>query len=174
MTQLISLPTTRCFVRKEYIQQATKPAGMIEAYLVAVCVVANEAPKLMVMTHEGACFCYVPPQAIAFTDQAPHTTEVCKWDCLADKGEIVELEFLRNFKVKWDKGTGRYMWTLHFDPRHMWGRLPEQLKLFHFVEGDDGNLHIVVNNQSQWICEAVYQGPITLAPESNKTIWYME
>lgn len=176
MNQLVPLPTTKCLIRKEYIQQATKPAGFVEGYLVAVCVVANEAPKLMVMTHEGAMFCYVPPNAIAFKEEAPHLplAQTCKWDCLADRGEIVELDFARNFEVKWEGGIGRYMWTLHFDPRQMWGRLPEQLKLFHFLEGEDGNLHIVVNNQCQWICGAVHKGGIEVVPEPNTKVWYVE
>jgi hypothetical protein len=154
---------------------------MIEGYLVGVCVVLNEAPKLMVMTEEGAMFCYVPPHAIAFKVNAPtlDLSEVCRWDCLSDKGEIVELDFVRNFGIAWvSKGgtprEGRYMFSLHFDPRTHWGRLPEQLKIFHFVEGDEGNLHIVVNNQSRWLCEAITDGDMNVVPESNMRIWYSE
>lgn len=181
MNQLISTPYTQILVRKRYLQQDTEPDGVIDAYLVGVCVVLNEAPKLMVMTEEGAMFCYVPPHAVCFDDTAYPLDlgEVCRWDCLADKGEIVILEFLKDFGVRWTtrndvEREGRYLFSLHFDPRQAWGRIPEQLKVFHFVHGDDENLHIVVNNQSRWLCEAVQSGEMTVVPQSNQKIWFSE
>lgn len=181
MKSLMPLPHTRVYVRKAYIRQDDRPEGVIEAYLVGVCVVLNEAPKLMVMTCEGAMFCYVPPHAVCFTEDAPvlGLRDVCAWDCLADSGEIVELDFARNFGVTWKSMTGyemegRYMFSLHFDPKQAWSRIPEQMKIFHFVHGDDENLHIVVNNQSRWLCEAITEGDLTFPPQSNMHIWYAE
>ena len=181
MNTLISTPYTQILVRRRYLQQDSEPDGLIDAYLVGVCVVLNEAPKLMVMTEEGAMFCYVPPHAVCFEDKADalELGEVCRWDCLADRGEIVILEFLKDFGVRWRSRTGveregRYLFSLHFDPRQAWGRIPEQLKVFHFVHGDDENLHIVVNNQSRWLCEAVQSGEMTLVPQSNQKIWFSE
>lgn len=174
MTSLIPLPYTKAFVRRQYIQQETKTQGMVSCFLVAVTVVTNEAPKIMIVTEEGAAFCYVPPQAICFTEEAPHKDVVCRWDCLADTGEVVELDFFRHWVVEWSEGRGRYLWTLHFNPRDAWNRLPDQLKLFHFIQGDDGNLHIVVNNQCRWVCGALEQEGMEVIPESNKTIWFNE
>lgn len=174
MKSLIPLPYTKAYVRRQYIQQETGTKGMVSCFLVAVAVVTNEAPKIMIVTEEGAAFCYVPPQAIAFDKQAPQKDLVCRWDCLGDSGEVVELDFFRNWVVEWSDGRGRYLWTLHFNPRDAWNRFPDQLKLFHFVHGDDGNLHIVVNNQCRWICETLEQGEMEVVPESNLTIWYNE
>lgn len=181
MQSLISLPHTRVFVRKQFLQQESQPDGVIEAYLVGVCCVLNEAPKLMVMTYEGAMFCYVPPNAICFTEDAwlRSLGDVCAWDCLADRGEIVQLDFLRHYAVKWtnrrqEQLEGTYMWTLHFDPTQAWGRLPEQLKLFHFVRGDDHNLHIIVNNQTRWSSDFFDRGDLEFRPESNMKVWFSE
>lgn len=181
MNSLVSVPHTKVFVRKRFLQQESDTDGVIEVYLVAICVVLNEAPKLMVMTHEGAMFCYVPPNAVCFDEDAPllSVLDVCKWDCLADRAEIVELEFIRHFDMQWKSGTGvlqkgRYMFSLHFDPRQAWGRLPEQLKIFHFIEGDDGNLHIAVNNQSRFFCGALGNGEMTCRPDSNLQVWFCE
>jgi len=182
MNTLISLPFTQIKVRQAFLQPDVEHNdAKIDAYLVAVCTVLNEAPKLMVMTHEGAMFCYVPPHAVCFDDdaEAKSLEDVCRWDCLADRGEIVLLEFAKDFGIRWQSalGTpmeGRYMFSLHFDPRQAWNRLPDQLKVFHFVQGDDDNLHIVVNNQSQWLCSALHQGDISFKPHSNDKIWYSE
>jgi hypothetical protein len=183
MQSLISLPFTQVKVRQGFLQQYTyhPEDKLIDAYLVAVCTVLHEAPKLMVMTEEGAMFCYVPPHAICFDDdaEAKSLEDVCRWDCLADRGEIVILDFVKDFGIRWKTKTGeqmegRYLFSLHFDPRQAWGRIPEQLKIFHFVHGDDDNLHIVVNNQSQWLCSALSDGTMTVVPESNTTIWYSE
>lgn len=181
MTSLISLPFTKAFVRKRFIQQESDVDGLIECYLVAVCVVLNEAPKIMLMTHEGAMFCYVPPHAICFGNEAEQKrlSEVCMWDCLADAGEVVELEFLKHMNMQWNtryhkKMSGRYLFSLHFDPRQNWNRFPEQLKIFHFVHGDDNNLHVVVNNQSKFMCDAIYNGELTVIPDSNTQIWFCE
>lgn len=181
MKSLIPLPHTKVLVRKRFLQQEKQTEGLIEAYLVAVCAVVNEAPKLMIMTHEGAMFCYVPPNAVCFDEDAPELTTlgVCMWDCLADKGEIVELEFVRHFEMEWKSGTGvmqkgKYMFSLHFDPRQAWGRIPEQLKVFHFIEGADGNLHIAVNNQSRFLCDAFHNGEMTCVPQSNTEVYFCE
>jgi hypothetical protein len=130
----------------------------------------------MVLTEHGAAYCYVPPHAICFNTGSPEKmlSEVCSWDCLSDRGEIVELEFLRNWSVRNGVVTGRYMFTLHFDPTHAWGRTPEQLKLFHFIQGNDGNLHIWVNNQMLWLCEATTNDADPVWPKSNTRIWYVE
>lgn len=181
MNTLVPTPHTPIFVRKQFIQQAAQTEGVIEAYLVGVCVVLNEAPKLMILTREGAMFCYVPPNAVCFDEAAPllSVLDVCRWDCLADKAEIVELEFVRHFAMEWKSGTdvmhtGSYMFSLHFDPRQAWGRIPEQLKVFHFVAGADGNLHIAVNNQSRFLCGALDNGELTCRPESNQQVWFCE
>jgi hypothetical protein len=181
MKTLVPTPYTKILVRKRFLQQNAEPDGLIEAYLVAVCVVLNEAPKLMVMTREGAMFCYVPPNAVCFEEDAPllGVLDVCMWDCLADRAEIVELEFIRHFDMEWKSGTnvvhkGRYMFSLHFDPRQAWGRIPEQLKIFHFLEGADGNLHIAVNNQSRFLCDAFEIGEMSCRPESNMQVWFCE
>lgn len=181
MKSLIPLPYQRVYIRKGFLKQDTWPEGVIEGYLVAVCVVLNEAPKLMVMTCEGAMFCYVPPHAVCFVEDAPPVSlqDVCAWDCLADSGEVVELDFARNFDLEWKSRTGmemdgRYMFSLHFDPKQAWSRIPEQMKVFHFVEGSDGNLHIVVNNQSKWVCDAVTVKEMTCPPDSNMQTWYCE
>lgn len=181
MKSLVCLPHTKVFVRKRFLRQDDEPEGVIECYLVAVCCVLNEAPKLMVMTYEGAAFCYVPPQAVCFTEGAPDLSigEVCAWDCLANAGEIVELDFLRHYDVEWvnqygNKFEGAYMWTLHFDPKEAWGRLPEQLKLFHFVRGSEGNLHIIVNNQTRWVSDFIAKGDMEFRPQSNWKVWFSE
>lgn len=163
------------------MQQDKVPGGVIECYLVAVCVVLNEAPKIMIMTHEGAMFCYVPPHAICFIEAAKELSlrDVCKWDCLANRGEVVELDFLRHFSVRWksayyDLREGKYLFSLHFDPNDAWCRFPEQLKIFHFLEGNDGNLHIAVNNQSRFLCGAIHEGEMEFIPQPNKEIWFCE
>src|SRR5690349_18518960 len=141
MRSLISVPYTKCFIRIPHIRQESQDGGTIEGYIVAVRCVLNEAPKLIVMTAEGAMFDSVPPQAICFWKDATekHISDVCPWDCLADKGEIVELEFVRRWTVQMGKESGRYLFTLHFDPTQSYGRDPVQQKMFHFIEGFDGN-----------------------------------
>lgn len=175
MLSLISLPHTKAFVRTQFLRQKSGEKGFIPCYLIAVAVVLNESPKLMVLTEGGAAFCYVPPQAVCFREDAPEKEifEVCSWDCLADSGEIVELAFFKHWTVEYRGNSGRYLWTLHFDPNHAWGRLPDQLKLFHFIEGSDGNLYIGVNNEMRWTCKAVTTATM-VNPESNLKTWFSE
>lgn len=182
MRSLISLPYTKAFVRTSHLRQisgrGTLPA-VTHCYFVAVRVILNEAPRMIVLTEEGAMFDSVPPHAICFNEKAPELAlpDACRWDCLGDAAELVTLDFVRNWNVEWQGGCdrGAYLFTLHFDPLDAWGRLPEQLKMFHFIEGNDGNLYIRVNNELRWLCDALDQPEkITVIPESNLKIWSSE
>ena len=176
MQSLINLPLTPAFVRNSHICQSSRPDGVSPCYLVAVEVVLNEAPKLMILLENGAAFCYVPIHAICFDRGSPaiELADVCRWDCLADAGECVTLEFLKDWRVEWRGKVGRYLFTIHFNPRGGWSRLPEQAKLFHFLALDDGNLAIGVNNEMRWVCDAFDQDAVTIRPEANRMVWWAE
>lgn len=171
MTSLIPLPYARAYVFTKYIRQVSQEQGKLECYLVAVQVSLNEAPNLMILVG-SAMFCYVPVNAITFTPEAEELSlqDACTWDCLADKGEIVELEFVKNWSVLLKGEPGQYMFSLHFDPNQAWGRDPGQLKLFHFIRS--GHLRIGTNNEMRWLCKALKQDDVY--PEANQGKYYVE
>ena len=177
MNNLISTPFQPIYIRNRYLAQTSKPKGLQKGFLVAIQVNLNEAPKLMVMTEAGAMFCFVPPHAVCFDPDAIEMRDVCPWDCLSDQGEIVKPEFLIHRRLEWRDTSGqwhkgRYLFSLNFGKQH-WASIPEQYKVFHFVQSKDGNLHITVNNRSRWICDAVDQSS-EFVPESNIERWFYE
>lgn len=178
MKQLVNLPFQKAYVRKRFLRQETKDEGIIECYLIAVEVVLNEALRWMVMTREGACFSSVPLHALCLKENAPDVelASVCTWDALGNRAEIVELEFLRHFTVQSKHGTGRYMFSIHFEADKFWSRLPSQLKVMHLAEREDGNLMIVVANESRFVCDAITDeaAEMTCIPQSNQRIWFAE
>jgi hypothetical protein len=177
MNNLIATPFTPVFIRNKHLAQDSRPKGAQRGFIVAIQACLNEAPKLMVLTEAGAMFCYVPPHAICFDPDAPENTDVCPWDCLSNEGEAVVLPFIKHWTAEFrssggDMHTGTYLFSLNFGTQD-WASIPEQYKIFHFIQGDDNNLHITVNNRSKWICGAFDQD-FEFIPEPNTKRWFCE
>lgn len=172
MNQLIPLPFTKCFVRTKFLSHEDT---VMPCYLVACEVVLNEAIRWMVLLENGAMYNSVPLHALCWDKDAPEVelSDVTTWDCLGNRAEIVTLDFVRNFKVETQLGSGRYLFSLHFESPHYWQALPEQLKVCHFIEREDGNYAITVNNQSKFACDAILVDT-KLIPKSNERIYFAE
>ncbi len=68
------------------------------------------------------------------------------------------------------------MFSIHFEADKFWSRLPSQLKVMHLAEREDGNLMIVVANESRFVCDAITDeaAEMTCIPQSNQRIWFAE
>lgn len=171
MNQLVPLPFTRCLVRAWFLSEKEILA---ECYLIAVEVVLNEAPRWTVLLENGAMFSSVPLHALCWKEcKEPKLQDVSTYDCLGSRAEIVFLDFVRNWTVESKLGNGRYMFSIHFESPHYYQALPEQLKVMHLIERDDGNFVLVVNNQSRFISESITTD-LDLVPISNRNTWYAE
>lgn len=144
MSQTISIPFFKAKVRREYLHNLEEGFGEFEdCYVFAITSILNRPLLFHVHTESGAVFSKLPIQSLCRIPCAVPEYQV--WNALGNSIHAVTLAYLKDYWVKTKFGEGRYMFSLDFFDGGF-SEDPEQQKILHMIELQDGNYLTASNN----------------------------
>lgn len=183
-------PLIKVYVRNAFLfdqgleeHQLNAPTGFTRGLLVGVRSIQGQAYQFHVLLNNGALFCGLPIHALAHKQDAPKRTlkELQMWDCLSYETECVEFRALRRMPVLVtysDLGPGTYRFSLDCNSQHSshsnLSETPDEWKLNHFIELEDGNFCIVPSYKLNFLDRSLCTNQDIGKYKTNTTLWASE
>jgi len=151
-----SVPSIRCFLRKEYLYNLESHHGeFIECVWIGITSIHNKAIGFRAITSEGAQFNNLPINAFCSKkDSSPLPLDICElWDCFSYDLGVHQFKWLRQKKCQVllkDKSIvwGTYLFTI------TWANPSLESDGFNYAEDSDTkDAHIIELDSGQFVAQ---------------------
>jgi hypothetical protein len=179
-------PNLQVYVRNEFLYNQEKGHGeYTQGWVVGIRSVKGMALTFLVLLVNGVLFTGLPVSALCSKPcEKQNIGDLQLWDCLSYDHNVVEYSFLKNMNCSVylkdkTKNLGKYLFTVDFCNSASFSGLsetPNEWKMFHFVELDNGNYCLYPQNRIQFIDASIckLEDVATLGYKVNQTKYICE
>jgi len=177
-----SIPSFKCFVRKEFLyNQDIKYKGQFEEGICfGVSSIKNRALGFHVMFNNGGVFWRLPLNSLAHKEDAKPITvgESQLWDNISYNISVTEYEFLKGREASLKTRSGKlhrstYLFTIDYAESD-YAESADEHKCSHILKAEDGNFYSMPNNRILWQDTSFVTKPSVPDWKVNKNIYFCE